>query len=246
MGNRAFIIGIAALALACAAPVFAGAEGSVITWGLPTNISGDSDVSLNGSLVAAFNMNGPATTVNNITFNNFTAGSGGSTSSNGNFTFTETAGNLLSLTNLGSAQTPFANLSGNYQTLLSSAVSADENNSLILGINGGLIVGQRYLVQIWLNASSFPNSGFRTTASSPNPVTLDDNTTNSNGGLGQYVIGTFFCGSPNQFITFNGADATQAPTVNAFQVRLIPEPGSLGLFAIGSIMLAIRLRCRVR
>ncbi len=125
-----------------------------------------------------------------------------------------------------------------YQSLLSTAISTDDNNTLTLTISG-LVLGQQYLFQWWLNASNYDGTGtgFRTTASAPNPVSLDDNTTNAIGGTGQYVIGTFTAGSTSEIITFTGADSTQAPTVNAFELRAVPEPTTLSMFLLSSAAL---------
>jgi hypothetical protein len=227
----------AALIVAATGPTaWAGAEGSVITWGSPTNISGDTNVSTTGALVAAFNMNGSAVTVNGVNFAAFPVAGGSTTATSGNFTFNETPGTLVAPTNLGSANPPFNNLSANYQTLLSSAISTSDNNALTLTITG-LVVGQTYQFQWWLNASSNFTLGYGTTATSPNPVTLDSNTTDTNGGLGQFVIGTFLCGADTQIITFTGIDSTNAPTLNAFQLRnlSIPEPSTVALLAVGAL-----------
>ena len=226
-------------------PAFAGAEGSVITWGSPTNISGDTNVSTTGSLVAAFNMAGSAVTVNGVTFAAFPVTGGTTTATSGNFTFNESPGFLVPWTSLGSASPPFSNLSANYQTLLSSAISTSDNNALTLTISG-LVLGQQYQFQWWLNASTNFTVGFGTTATSPNPVTLDSNTTDTNGGLGQFVIGTFFCGAPTQIITFTGIDSSNAPTVDAFQLRAVPEPATATSLVLGFGLLGLIARRRLQ
>jgi hypothetical protein len=238
----------AALLAATGLSAWAGAEGSVITWGSPTNISGDTNVSTTGSLVAAFNMNGSAVTVNGVNFSAFPVTGGTTTATSGNFSFHETPGTLVAPANLGSASPPFSNLSANYQTLLSSAISTSDNNTLTLTMSG-LTLGQQYQFQWWLNASSNFTLGYGTTASSPNPVTLDSNTTDTNGGLGQFVIGTFFCGATTQIITFTGIDSTNAPTVNAFQLRnlsIVPEPSTFALLASGALLGIARIIRRKR
>jgi len=239
---------IAGIALFCAANVplvRAGAEGSVINWGTPSAISGDTDVRTDGSLVAAFNMNGNAVNVNGVPFASWTFPSMATTTTMGNFTITESPGHLLAYSTLGSASAPFANLSSNYQTLLSSAVSSDDNNTISLTINN-LILGQQYEFQWWLNASQYngTGSGFRTTASAPLPVTLDDNTSNAIGGVGQTVVGTFTAGDVFETITFTGVDSTQAPTINAFQLRAVPEPSSLALLALATCLATAARRRR--
>jgi hypothetical protein len=230
------LLSIVALIIIALAPTArAGAEGSVITWGTPTTISSDTNVSTAGSLVAAFNMFGPDVSVNGVTFSAFNVTAGSQTATNGNFTFTEVPGTFVPNNTFGSAQTPFASLSTNYKTLLSTAISTSDNNTLTLEIDN-LVLGQTYQFEFWVNASTFnANIGYDTTATSPNPVTLDSNTTNANGGVGQFVIGTFFCGSPSQFITFNGTNSTQAPTVNAFELRIVPEPSTMSILFLGGI-----------
>jgi hypothetical protein len=222
----------------------AGAEGSVIQWQSPVTISGDTDVSTLGTLVAAFDMFGPTVVVNGVTFTAFNVTGGSTSASSGNFTFNESPGILTPSSSLGSNSTPFSNLSANYRSLLSSAISTSDNNTLTLTITG-LTLGLTYQFQWWVNASTFnPNIGYDTTASAPNPVTLDSNTTDTTGGVGQSVIGTFFAGSTSEIITFAGTNISQAPTVNAFQLRVVPEPRSLGLFALGSLFLAALARQR--
>jgi hypothetical protein len=243
-----FLLGACALFLVSATPrVWAGGEGSPLIWQSPVTISGDSDVSTTGSLVAAFNMFGSAVAVNGVTFSAFNVTGGSQTATNGNFSFSESPGILTPSSSLGSASAPFSNLSANYRTLLSTAISTSDNNTLTLTMTG-LTLGLTYQFQWWVNASNFnPNIGFDTTATSgPQVVTLDSNTTNANGGVGQMVIGTFFAGANFQTIAFTGTSITQAPTVNAFQLRVIPEPGTLALFAVGAAGLAALLRQRRR
>jgi hypothetical protein len=215
---------------------------SPITWGAPTNISNDTDVSTAGTLVAAFNMAGPSVTLNGVAFAafTFTQGSGNTTATNGNFSFSESPGFLLA-PNLGSTQAPFTTLSPNYQSLLSSGISTSDNNTLTLTISG-LTIGQQYAFQWWLNYSGGTFPGYVTTASATNSVTLNPNTSGAAGGLGQFVIGTFTAASNIQSIAFN-ATIDNAPTINAFQLRAVPEPTSVALMlASGGISLAAFLR----
>src|SRR5436189_1830919 len=110
----------AAVFIAAGSPnAWAWAEGSVITWGTPITISGDGDVSTDGSLVAAFNMNGPDVTVNGVTFSAFSVTDQSHIANNGNFAFEENQGVILAPNSLGSGLPPFSNLNANYQTLLS-------------------------------------------------------------------------------------------------------------------------------
>ena len=243
MGVARLLVAVSAISFAAVCVAQAGAEGSVIVWGTPTTISGDSDVLNNGTTVAAFNMNGPAATVNGVTFASWTFQTLSTTTSMGNFTFTESPGHLLAVGGLGSGSAPFANLSANYQSLLSTAIATDDNNTLTLTMTG-LTIGKTYEFQWWLNASNIGTPAFNTTASAPNNVTLDPNTTNTAGGVGQTVVGTFFAGDTSETITFNGTDATQAPAVNAFQLRVVPEPSTVSIFLLGAPILLFVRRTR--
>jgi hypothetical protein len=207
-----------------------------ITWGPPTNISGDSDVSTDGTLVAAFNMNGPAVTVNGVPFASWMFTTVTTSTTNGNFTFTETS-HILAVSGLGAGNSPFSSLSANYQTLLSTALSTDENNTLTLTMSG-LTIGQHYQFEFFLNGSnSAGTDNFRTVATATNSVTLDDNTTDAIGGTGQFVIGTFTASTSQEMIAFNGVDITQAPTVNAFELRAVPEPTTMSILLVGGAIL---------
>lgn len=226
----------AALFAALATSAFAA--NAPVIWGSPTIISGDTNVSTNGTLVGAFNLNGADVTVNGVTFAGLTYPFMATTITSGNFTFTESPGHLLAESGFGSGSAPFSNLSANYQTLLSTAMSTDDNNTITLTMSG-LVVGQQYEFEWWLNDANSSTSGFLTTATATNSVSLDDNTTNANGGVGQFVIGTFTAAAGGQeTITFNGTDVTQAPTINALQLRAIPEPSTMSILLLGGATIA--------
>jgi hypothetical protein len=211
---------------------------STVTWGSAQNISGDSDVSTLGSLLYAYNAGGSgvtATTVNGVSFSPYVFPFNGSnTTTTGNVTFTESPDILTFYNNLGSVSAPFSNLSPNYQTLLSSGGSAG-SPATITATLGGLTAGRDYLFQWWTNDSS-NDPGLASTQSSAfdgfssTTVTLDANTSNSAGGTGQYVIGTFYAFNTFRNINLNGIGGL--PLINAFQVRdvtaaAVPEPGQI-------------------
>ena len=238
MNRQLLFVSAALFFAALASSGFAVVPNATISWGAPTTISGDSDVSTDGTLVGAFNMNGPTATVNGVTFASFMFTTNTPSASDGNFTFTESS-HVLAATGLGSGSPPFSNLSSSYQTLLSTALTTDDNNTLTLNISG-LTIGQQYEFEFFLNGSNTAGTdNFRTIASAGNSVSLDDNTTNAVGGVGQFVIGTFTAASSNELITFNGTDSTQAPTINAFELRAVPEPATMSIFIFGSALLGI-------
>jgi len=223
---------ISALLLAASA-----LQAATFTWGAPQNITGISDVSTNGSLIGAFNVGDTgvsSTTGNGVSFQSFAVPSSSLGATQGNFTISSTSSFNLSNTAFGSANAPFSALSPAYQTLLAAATS---NPALFTLTMAGLIVGMQYEFQWWAN-HSFTGSaaGRQHTASAGNTVTLDDDPSNTNGGVGQYALGTFTADAATQSIVFGGP---QQALLNGFQLRRIggtsavPESGqTLNLLAL--------------
>jgi len=197
---------------------------ATVTWGAVTGITGDSNVSTAGTLVGAFNFNGSATTINGVAFQAFAIT--GNSNTVGNYTL---SAGFMYTSGTGSAVAPFSNLSSSYQSLLSGAAGAGGTMTLNMS---GLTVGNAYQFQTWVNDSTNhnpPGSTFKVDVASGATVTLDPNTTIGDGGLGQYVTGTFTADLTSESVTFTNSEAA---VVNGFQLRLlpaasaVPEPGS--------------------
>jgi hypothetical protein len=212
---------------------------ATVTWGSAQNITGDSDVSTLGTLLYAYNAGDAgvtATTVNGVNFSPFVFPNGETNTTTGPVLFTENPGLLWSSNSLGVGSAPFATLSADYQTLLSSGGSAN-NPGTLTGIMAGLTVGRDYLIQWWSNDSSLSGNFDQTQDTRPgggSTVTLDSNTADSVGGLGQYAIGTFTAtGTPLAVLNLDGiAGIAGLPLINAFQIRdvtsaAVPEPGQV-------------------
>jgi hypothetical protein len=225
---------LAALALLLSA--VGPAAAAPMTWGPPTTISGDTDVSTVGTLIAAFNTGGPdipTTTVNGVTFEALALQ--GNTFTSGNFTFSHSKPNQAFLFNdhVGSSSPPFSTLSPPYQALLSSFTGGAPFTLTI----SGLTVGQGYEFEWWANVSSPALSGVFATATAGNSVALNGNTTGQVGGVGQFAIGTFTADAPTEAITFSGAPLTLSE-LDGFELREIPEPSSVALLALGGAAVA--------
>jgi hypothetical protein len=219
-----------------------------INWGSGAQgITGDSDVSLLGSSVKAFNL-GPSsgssmvtsTTVSGVNFGAFGISANGDSSSVtvDGFVFAESPSNLISYAALGSVSGPYSLLSSSYQTLLSAAGSAMEVETVSVTMPS-LTVGNVYLFQWWTNNSSgVTGTGTTTATGFTNSITLNANTTSPAFGLGQYAIGTFTATASDMRIDFTGSIL-----VNAFQLRdvtAVPEPSSYAVFAgIGGLAIAL-------
>lgn len=237
---------------------FASLSHGAVTWQTPQNITGDSDVSTNGSSLYAVNFRSTAgtTTVNSVAFTNATA------LSSANYTFeslspstyhqspggTEAPGGTNPT--VGFASGNFAGLSSGYQDLLSqyaragggSGSGAAEDatfNVWALSLNG-LISGNTYEVQVWINDSRNIATGYNgigTLDRGEGGPVVDYNVGNvaGGGGLGQYAVGTFVATGSTEVFTFDtwAAPTANVAALNAFQLRLIPEPTSALLAALG-------------
>jgi hypothetical protein len=233
-------------------------QAAPIQWGAPTNITGDSDVSTLGSLVAAYNFGAPtegsipavgATTINGVLFLPFVVTDNPTTV--GNFSVAESPGELLSSTTMfGAASAPFTNLSSSYQALLQSGVYSILTAQISLTMTN-LTVGETYQFQWWVNTSGDDTTPGTVSAESGNTVVLTANTTNTIGGLGQYAIGTFVADDSTQVVRYNGFTSAFGPVINGFQLRNItpttaPEPGTLGLCFVGAFGMLMGVRFRQR
>ena len=241
-------VGVSAAVFGCVAlSAPRAAHAAPIVWQAPANIIGESDVSLLGNLVAAYNFGSTAnnngavssTTVNGVTFLPFGISSLSTTATVGNFTVSETPGQLFGQTTaFGSASAPFSNLTTAYKTLLQSGVYSANTSTITLTMNN-LMVGQTYQYQWWTNQSNANITSGSTTATATNSVTLSSNASGTEGGIGQYTTGTFVADSTTQTVAYNGNGAFGGPLINGFQLRNVssvgaPEPGTLVLFVFGA------------
>ncbi len=239
---------LAVALLACLMLSSRAAHGASITWDTPQNIGGVGDVSTTGTLIGAANVGDigvPSTMVNGVPFMSFAAPSGNGTS--GMFTMTAGGGGVFqSNTGGASPNMPFSSLPAGYQTLLSSyVVPLFSPVSLTMT---GLTVGMQYQFQFWSNLSS-QMFGYQITATAGDSVSLSSNVDGANGGLGQWVTGTFTADAAFQSIDFIGDG--DGGFLNAFQLRLldgvsVPESGStlalLGITLSGLLIAQRKLR----
>ena len=201
-----------------------------IVWGTPQTISGDSDVSTAGSLLYAFNVGAStvaASTVNGVTFAayHFPVDPSAQTVTVGDVTMTESPSFLVGF-NVASTSSPYSGLSTAYKTMLDTGGGAGFPDAITMTF-GGLSIGQPYLFQWWAsNAGNIPPVS-EVSASATNSVTLDANLTNTAGGLGQFVTGTFTADGATQDIVLTGVGGQ--PLINAFQIRAVPEPSTLAM-----------------
>lgn len=231
---------------------FSSASGAEIVWSAPTTMVGDSDVSTEGTAVAAFNFGtvGGTTTINGVSFLNvateawtnnaptYVVGSGAGS-------LTLAGHTLFSAAVFSVGNAPYSQLSASYQTLLGSAVWNDGMNRQISISIEGLTIGHEYEVQFWTNDPRNFGVTRDTVFDAVNGVTLEQNTGAGFGGVGQWVIGSFTADGTTQSIIANSTGATM---INAYQLRThsaIPEPGTYAALAgAGAFVAAIFFRRR--
>lgn len=203
---------------------------AVITWNAPQNITGDSDVSTFGTLVGAANLGDvgvAATTVNGVTFNPLGVPKPSTIASSGVFQITAPV--MAGGNGLVSPAAPFATLSPEYQTLLGSAVGGPQGATITLTLSG-LAAGRSYQFQWWTSlVFAYGDTQYPpVTGTAGNSVDLLLNTTNADGGTGQFAIGTFIADGATQEIVFS---SQYLPVINAMQLRDLSssDPGPVGV-----------------
>ena len=188
------------------------ASGASITWGTPTTMAGDTDVSTAGSLLYAYDASGTAATVNTVPF----AAASGSSAWGAGVTFSSGwSGSTTTAYGSGSGN-PWNGLSSAYRIALEGGTYGGAS-AATLTLNN-LTTGHAYQVQVWV-VDTRGAEGTRTetvTSTGGNTVTLAYNSTGTNGGVGQYTIGTFTASATTQTITLTGNSSSQ---LNAIQVR---------------------------
>lgn len=221
------------------------AQAANVIWNPVANITADTDVDNTGTLVnsANFGKVPSSATVNGVTFSPF-AVIDGTTQTIGNTTITGTGTGFLSFDGLGDA----TGISADYNLLLSTTVYAPgiPGETLTLELSG-LIIGQNYLIQFWSNDTrpdpSLIGRGNQYTAGISVSGILDVNTTDTAGGRGTYVVGNFIADATSQvFVDRNPGGDLASPTINAFQLRAIPEPSAVMLGGLGLLGLLSRRR----
>lgn len=197
------------------------ASAADITWGTPTDITGDSDVDTRGVLASAHCFYNGDQTINGVPFTSTTVSAGTGPFLVGSHSVEQAApivGIISTTGSFTSTMAPFANLSPALRSVLSGAVLRNVSAPMLLTLNG-LTPGRRYRVQFWVNQSAvnIPPSTTVNLTSGTTSVGLKANTAGSVGGLGQFAIGTFTADGMTQAIT-------SSSLITAFQLRAEEAP----------------------
>lgn len=223
------------LVVAAAGPVSA----STITWGPASDTMGPTAISTSGTLVKAFDSGGAGATVNGTTFAaGGTAGDDVDPSPNGStfYAFDDNA-------DLGDVGLDDLLRTGAYAQQIGRP--GTEAFSL-----SGLSIGTQYELQFFFmdqrGSYTSPPFGCKgldpggascndravTFSSGGNSVTLeaDPDNNSSTAPFGQFVLGYFTADATSQGFEISGPVVQQ---VNAWQVRVVPEPESYAMMLVG-------------
>jgi hypothetical protein len=234
------------LAALAALAIAGSASAATITWGTPTAIASESDVSLNGTLILAKQVThsdygGYANqTVNGVTFvgNNNTQ-NGVTFGIPSGFSGSDQTGFVV-----GTVGTP-GTLSTAYQQMLTGGYYGGPGTATIT--LSGLTVNQQYELQFWVaDYRQWPSSNYNrsltlTAGNTSGALTYLQVVSGVNQGSisGSYILGTFTADNSLQSITINSGDSVQ---LNALQLRAIPEPSAALLGGLGMLALLRRRR----
>jgi MYXO-CTERM domain-containing protein len=245
--SKRLCLAIVASVAACIAPA---AQGAAITWGTPTNDTGNSsDIINSGTFIDSAFIGNSSVTANGVTFNGLNSSvDGGGAITGAVATFD--SGSNIRVNNLQYQCTScFPGPDGffsdsNYQALTGQmAFSTDAEPAIVIG---GLTVGDDYQVQIF---TSYWNNNFSTAYS----VNSDGSDGSGYLNLGdsdspaQYVTGTFTADATSQTIYAVG-NVSDIDTFDAIQVRSAvsstPEPAPLALLTLGLGVIGLLRRPR--
>ena len=208
---------VAALALSLAVEP---AKAAGIAWTSPVTISGTLDVDTTGTLFASANFgSNTATTVNGVTFAPFVAS--GTSTTVGNITLSSVGG--IQNTSIPTGSSPYAALPIEYRNLLAPISYNAAIGSAFTVTASGLTPSSNYSVQYWYNDSRATSTATAQIGSQ----TLAGNTTQSPGGLGQWIKGTFTADAATQSFTVTGLSPAGNAYGSALQFRTIqslPQP----------------------
>lgn len=217
--SRLKVLGIAVVALGL---MTAPAKAIIISWsGATLSGTGTANINTTGTLVEAHNV-----------------GSGAGAITAGTVLFDAAETNPLGAVFAGSNPT---NITGdaNFDAILNTASFAVVPSTYTID---GLITGQNYLVQFFTADSR--SCCFNRIA------TLDDGDGGTISSLamgnGYAFTGTFTALGATQDINFAWLSGhTTIPLINAWQLRTVPEPGTLALFGLGLAGLGFARRHKV-
>jgi hypothetical protein len=234
------------MSVICALVLSVPLQAATVVWSTITAITTSTDVVTTGTTVLAAHAKwNPAVneTVNGVTFTATPNNNVAQSFTAGAVTLAFNTSNVINDSNvfLGSKQLAGAD-ADSYERTVSNAWEFNGGGTMTLT---GLTLNQEYLVQFWVadfreytndRAATIGSAG-TTINTSPLLSYLGGDGTNSDSGRGVFITGTFTADGTTQAFPINVAGVDNTASINAFQLRAIPEPtaallGSLGLLGL--------------
>lgn len=208
------------------------AQASIVTWGAAQNTNATTDIRTVGTLHSAFNAGQTAVTVNGVSF-----------ASASPFEFT-TGNTAFLATDTGN--TDFNRLLGEASFEFDALTDDDLEGTIDLGT---FTSGLTYEVQVFftdqranLNNRSIIYGSEDTNGTGGTVEVLGDPNMNTSAPYGQFAIGTFVADGDDPDLTVLGGANGAVAQINAWQVRVVPEPSSLLMFGVCTLGLMYRRR----
>ena len=196
------------------------AAAQFVTFGSAQKIAASTDVSNLGTFIAAYNFGSNTPLVNGVTFSPVT-----STGGSGSLTVSGADNFYNGYSGTGGSGAAFNGLDSSYQSLLTNGLY--KNAAAPMGFTqSNLTAGERYQVQYFVDDSRAlaANRNESVSSSGGNAQTLNYNSSGAEGGVGQYVNGTFTATIGGKVtMTATGNESTQ---INGLQYRDLGNAGA--------------------
>lgn len=138
----------------------------------------------------------------------------------------------------GFATTAF--LSVNYRALVTGAIFSNTEAAVTTFVFNDLTIGTQYVFQLWaMDDRALADGRALNFLDGPN---ISYNVSGTEGGYGQYAIGSFVADATSQAIILTPTAFNTPSLISAIQLRVVPEPTTALMLGIAGALVAFRRR----